>query len=423
MTFFTSSDDPDGSFNEYEIIKLISLYDGRAENTGPYREMKKGTHIPDSEKKKLAQNITFEYHSTDGEQHKDLHIIDLMKRLVDSCTEEKNSCLAYELRSGTIQLLLGNTSDSESFDTKKLLWDAIRARTEQIPGNRQTGGDRADPHEATREVMTRNDRSTRTLQALSGIAIGIFDFDETDFEEIVDTFEPSFEDGSVFLKFNRCTLLSIAEGDRALETCRQTLGVSPYLVIPHAVLIHNEELVQMAEAQIEALREKLDKYWQLRLLLKMRDLEARHDTAYEYLHSLHLPMIFNYPTETTLFEVGRKKRGSIEKYRLVQSRLLELHEEIKEIWQLRRGTAEALVVALLAFISATQAARAILEKDIPPAQAAPMVSWKPIDDPAAHVTQSIDAIGWSAIGFVSIVILSVSLWGLNLFRRRRKSSG
>lgn len=239
-----------------------------------------------------------------------------------------------------------------------MLWNAIRARSkiEQSAENEHNIVNGKNPHEATRAVMAENGLPAETLQALSGITIGIFDFGETDFEEIVDTFEPSFEDGSVFIKFNRCTLLSIAQDDRAFETCRETIGISPYLIIPHAVLIHNEELVQMAEEEIRSIEEKKSF---IPPVLKLGRLETAYNAANEYLHSRHLPMIFNYPTETILFRQGKKKRGSTQKYKIVQSQLLGLQKRIEETWQLRRGIVGGVIASLLAFISVTQAARAI----------------------------------------------------------------
>ncbi|PTR10636.1 hypothetical protein C8R32_101166 [Nitrosospira sp. Nsp5] len=332
--------------NEFEIIKLISLYDGRSENTGPYVELSEKDAA--SEKKKLANEIRFIH------GNEELSIIGLISKLVansPNCGGPSSQHEKLELKSGTIQLLLKNE------ETKTLLWNAIRARskTEESVKNEQGSGN--NPHEATRAVMAENGLPAKILQALSGITIGIFDFGETDFEEIVDTFEPSFEDGSVFIKFNRCTLLSIAQDDRAFETCRKTIGISPYLIIPHAVLIHNEELVLMAE---EAIRSMQKKESSIRPVLSLGKLETAYNAAAEYLHSWYLPIIFNYPTETILFKQGKKKRGSTQKHKIVQSQLVELQKQIEETWLLRRGIVGGFIASLVAFISATQGTQTIL---------------------------------------------------------------
>lgn len=355
----TLSAHEDNPLNEFEIIKLISLYDGRSEDTGPYVDP---SRISGSVKKTLANEIKFKFN-----HEGDLSIYRLMSKLVaahkDSSSQYKSPTL--ELKSGTIQLLLKDEK------TKILLWNAIRARSEKTQQrteneqnaiNERSAVKEKNPHEATRAVMAENGSSAKALQALSGITIGIFDFAETDFEEIVDTFEPSFEDGSVFIKFNRCTLLSIAQDDRAFEACRKTVGISPYLIIPHAVLIHNEELVQMAEEEIRSIEEKNPS---IPRVLKLGSLETTYNAANGYLHSRHLPMIFNYPTETILFKQGKRKRGSTQKYKIVQSQLLELQKQIEETWQLRRGIVGGFIASLLAFMSATQAARAIHDISIP----------------------------------------------------------
>ncbi|KIO48407.1 N-acetyltransferase [Nitrosospira sp. NpAV] len=331
--------------NEFEIIKLISLYDGRSEDTGPYEEPS-GKNTA-SAKKKLANEIRFIH------GNEELSIIGLISKLAansPNCASSSSQHEKLALKSGTIQLLLKNE------ETKTLLWNAIRARS-KIEGSKNGQGAGNNPHEATRAVMAESGLSARILRALSGITIGIFDFCETDFEEIVDTFEPSFEDGSVFIKFNRCTLLSIAQDDRAFEACRKTIGISPYLIIPHAVLIHNEELVLMAEETIQSVQEKESS---IRRVLKLGKLETAYNAAAEYLHSWYLPIIFNYPTETILFKQGKKKRGSTQKHKMVQSQLLELQKQIEETWLLRRGIVGGVIASLLAFITATQATKTIL---------------------------------------------------------------
>ncbi|WP_085922022.1 GNAT family N-acetyltransferase [Nitrosospira lacus] len=398
----TLSAHEDNPLNEFEIIKLISLYDGRSEDTGPYAPPSKENTA--SEKKILANEIKFKY----GDEP--FSIIGLISKLVanyrDPPSQHKSSEL--ELKSGTIQLLL---KDEE---TKTLLWNAIRARSkaEQSTENVQSAVNGNNPHEATRAVMAENGLPAKALQALSGITIGIFDFGQTDFEEIVDTFEPSFEDGSVFIKFNRCTLLSIAQDDRAFEACKKTIGISPYLIIPHAVLIHNEELVQMAEKEIQSIEEKKSFF----SILKLGSLEAAYNTASEYLYSQHLPMIFNYPTETILFKQGKRKRGSTQKYKIVQSQLLEFQKRIEELWQLRRGIVGAVIATLLAFISVMQA-RTVFDMQVRDVMT---IVYDIVDFDGTKLLDHIrdaDVLGAFFIFLVPIVVAWLSLMGLKKIKK------
>ncbi len=314
-------------FNEYEIIKLISLYDGRSENTGPYKPENTSAEC------KLANDIKFEYNSTT------YSILELIEQLtVDQGNKQTDLAQPkLELKSGTIQIL----ADEEVMEP---LLTAVKARRE----------DDKEAHLLIIQAMQDCRRKGKILRSLSGIAIGIFDFEETDVEEILDTFEPSFSDSSVFIKFNRCTLLSIAMTDRALEASK--IGVSPYLIIPHAVIIHNEKLIEMAMAKITKAEEMVDKrdFYGCQALLTLNQIEKCYELANRYMHRWYLPMIFNYPTETTLFSQGHIKRGTIEKYKIAQTRLKELHSQIVSLWELRRGFGAAIIATLLTLISALQ---------------------------------------------------------------------
>ncbi|RJQ09808.1 MAG: hypothetical protein C4551_03380 [Bacillota bacterium] len=75
---------------------------------------------------------------------------------------------------------------------------------------------------------------------------GIFDFDQIDLEEAVDTLIPTFADATAFLRNHRCTLTCIAEEDRSMDECWEEVGISPYLLIPHAALLHNEAISEVA---------------------------------------------------------------------------------------------------------------------------------------------------------------------------------
>ncbi|SCY32473.1 hypothetical protein SAMN05216420_104249 [Nitrosospira sp. Nl5] len=319
LTLSTNDNDP---LNEFEIIKLISLYDGRSEDTGPY------TELASNQSPKLAHRIGFNYRGKEN-----LSINSLIVELIPAeKTEQKKLTRQIALNSGTVQILLVEDEKRKNMD---LLRKAIKARSDDAA------------HKEILREMKEDTFEKQVLQALSGIAIGIFDFQETDNEEILDTFDPSFSDASIFIKFNRCTLLSIVTEDRAWDSCRATVGISPYLIIPHAVIIHNEELVKMAEEKIDRLDVE-----RARRLLKLGRLEADYAEADRYLHSLYLPMIFNYPTEQALFNKGNENRGSTEKYKIMQFKLRELHIQIESLRQTTRSLGQSLLSVILALITA-----------------------------------------------------------------------
>lgn len=329
LTLSTEDNDP---LNEFEIIKLISLYDGRSENTGPY------TKLTDKHPSnhKLAHEIKFKFDTIPNPVPIDQLISGLITESLKK--NRSNELIPHpKLKSGTIQMMLKNSQHMQ------LLRQATQARTDVAA------------HAALVKEMEERTRDKEILQALSGIAIGIFDFEETDIEEILDTFEPSFSDDNIFIKFNRCTLLSIVKKDRAWDTSKDKIGISPYLIIPHAVLIHNEELAEMAEEEIDGLDENKE-----RRLTNLRQLERVYVKADRYLHSSYLPMIFNYPTEKTLYDKGNENRGSLEKYRVVQFKLRELRIQIESLWQTRRSIAQVFITIVATSVSVVMAIRSQL---------------------------------------------------------------
>jgi hypothetical protein len=161
---------------------------------------------------------------------------------------------------------------------------------------------------------------------------------------LLDTFEPTFTDSALFIRINRGSVLQMTPHDRARESVVDSIGVSPYLIIPHAVLLHNEELVKRAEQGVdEALRSSS---------VSMR--EAAAQAADMNLRYYHLPNIFNYKTERTLFERGSADRGSQDRRDDVVEKLDELNERVSAFWLRRQDLGQIFVAGLLAVFTGLQ---------------------------------------------------------------------
>ena len=108
----------------------------------------------------------------------------------------------------------------------------------------------------------------RRVVAVGGVLQGLLDFEDIGPAELSDVFGEAELDDDSLLAFHKGTLLSISiAGEKAAEK-RETklaipIGISPYLAVPHAVLLHNEQLVKSAlirandQAHVLSRREEL----------------------------------------------------------------------------------------------------------------------------------------------------------------------
>ncbi len=293
------------TFSEFDLIKLIHLYDGRTERTEMARQVRfrcpHGSEVP---------------------------VAGLLAKLATDPSPDAR------LMAGTVEICTGGT-DAGGISHGDLL-AAVRCA-------RQEGGQQ--DHARLVEWMQQGAVPARTLMAYCGIVTGIFDFDEVDPGEVLDTLEPTFADATAMLRIHRCTLVCIADEDRALAECWRTIGISPYLIIPHAVLLYNERLVDEAEEQIEAVTDRSS---------SLRELEPARTLAERNLNRLYLQNVFNYLTERTLFERGSEGRGSADKLAATRNKLAELEARINTQWEKRRDLGQLAITVLLALLSLLQ---------------------------------------------------------------------
>jgi GNAT superfamily N-acetyltransferase len=300
------------TFSEFDIIKLIHLYDGRTEKT------------------EMARKVRFR--CRDGSE---VPIVDLLTKLAPGPFP------VARLKAGTVEICTG-TADAAGISHSDLL-EAVRSA-------RQEDGQKAHARVAT--WMQNGDIPGRTLMAYCGIVTGIFDFEEVDTGEVLDTLEPTFADAGTMLRIHRCTLVCMTDDDRAMEECRRTIGISPYLIIPHAVLLHNEQLVDEAEGRIDSVTECPS---------PLRELEKARTLAERNLNRIYLQNVFNYVTERTLFERGSEGRGSVDKLASTRNKLSELEARVKAQWEKQRDRGQMAITILLALLSLMQVKEAYFD--------------------------------------------------------------
>ncbi|MGB5694602.1 MAG: hypothetical protein WBM46_03025 [Polyangiales bacterium] len=294
-------------FTELDIIRLIHLYAGGGERSS------------------IAEKLRFNVSGLSFRQD------ELLAALVSDLRWEGlpiPTAEGLELQGGTVSIVTRG-------DVSKVLETTRRARQGETDAANQFD-----------QWMEKQDAEWRTVLSLCGIVTGIFDFVEVDEQEALDTLQPTFSSSDAFYRINRNTFVKIAKDDRAHVLSRATMGISPYLAIPHAVLIHNAANVENAEKElVRALghtRRSVDR------------MERARGVAERRLQHLYVPNVFNYETERTLYERGREQRGDTDRLAAVTSKLDELLSALKAAWDLQHDRGQKRIAMLVIFISAMQ---------------------------------------------------------------------
>lgn len=325
----------DKSFSEYDIIKLIHLYDGHSEHT------------------RLRKSIRFSI--ADGE-------LLSARKLLSKMTGAPKT----RIRGGTIEIVTGSQAlkEPEGETHAYLLNVAREARKDDEEGQRK--------HKILKQYFANASKPPEPadkynegdlLRAYCGLVTGIFDFREIGHEEAMDTLEATFADDATFLRIHRCTLLCISDEDRAYEACTERIGASPYLILPHAALLHNESLVREADAALDkafrATREVRPPFikrlfkrdlWRGKSFGPLAQLESALHEAERKLRQC-VPNIFNYVTESELFTKGTVGRGLINQREATEAKLTELKSLIDLLWNVRRETGQMVIAMMLALVS------------------------------------------------------------------------
>ena len=368
-----------GSFDEYAILAQIHLYDGRAEST------------------QLRSTIEFHLDSRNAatitgadnllESLKRKHLVPIPGEVQPP--KEKHfiaGTIQYAPRvSGTSGQKEGVLSSSDLLENIQKVWQARRDKDKEKNPALDALKKLYDDFE-----NGRNRKPWEELRAFAGIVVGIFDFRRVDLEEMLDTLAPTFCDGHVFLQMNRCSLTACTPDDRVIQdsNVREQIGISPYLLLPHAAIIHNETMARLAELALDAVHGRIEsgrdalhlavfikKFREkFRLLFarksgserdseegqvmtgssaklgssSLEDLERELEEASRNLGELQLPNVFNYVTERTLFEKGMETRGFLDKRKAVEAKRIDTKEQIELLWKLRAEGSQIWVAALLA---------------------------------------------------------------------------
>jgi hypothetical protein len=177
----------------------------------------------------------------------------------------------------------------------------------------------------------------RRVVALAGLIQGLLDFAEIGPAELSDVFAEADLDDESLLAFHKGTLLSLSikesdeEEQREAELARP-IGMSPYLVIPHVVLLHNEQRLKWALIQVNELlarqkprgRPMPTGGWRISIDQTEAGVREISDALAQ-----RLPNIFHYRAEQALYDGGSTSRGFDDFDALIRSRLEELRGRLE----------------------------------------------------------------------------------------------
>lgn len=257
--------DPASTLNEYDLVKLLKLWEG-------------GEGV--SEGEPLAMKRQLRVMVDDGEGIVTLD--ELAQRIVASHGHLDPRSGAPQLRAGTIQLRLGEER-----------WGSIYERLLPI----RRGGLEADVgfSEKSMPEATWND-----LMALQAVLCGLLHGDMVDDAEMRDSFMlPMNLAADALLAVNKGTMLMVSDECRLGETLGSIVGVNPFLSIPHAALIYNEETLREPLVAVREMNEERDDE------VVLSSFESGLSRA---LQVQYLPNVFHYSRERTLFDHGNDSR-------------------------------------------------------------------------------------------------------------------
>lgn len=162
------------------------------------------------------------------------------------------------------------------------------------------------------------------------------------------------------------------------------IGLSPYLLIPHAALLHNEALIDDSEAALcdVAVKHRIG----------LTNLENARQRMERNLNRFYLPNIFNYITEKTLFASGSEGRGTNERLIATRAKLNELDGQIKSAWAQRHHRGQMRIAALMAVFTVLGLRDVLYE--------------------LMKGTAMESYLWWDLFGLAGVVVLLYILWGM-----------
>ncbi len=209
-------------------------------------------------------------------------------------------------------------------------------------------------HELAEQQYERTYYNNPTFQAINnifcGFALGIFDFERMDFDEVTDTLIPRKANENYLLLMNRGILLCACHDDDMFTATLNSIGISPYLLIPNMVLVNNEFTLNRIDSAIE----NLYKYQNSKGQIALNELRRVRTEIDHWLNDNYLPNIFQYPTEKDLYEFGSDHRGVLIYKSNLENNIQTLDDLKDELIANRQENSDLMMTILLTLLSGIQ---------------------------------------------------------------------
>jgi GNAT superfamily N-acetyltransferase len=276
---------------------------------------------------------------------------------IQECSDVKeNICLKYKNRRTklmTIKELMMELSNSKS--SISLNSGIIQLLTNEIEEHVINNFSKQIQDTKRHEI---EDKGVMSLaKAVCGIVQGIFDFDRMDEEEIYDTIKPFMSSDLSFLSLSRGTLLKFSKEDEIMEVVKDSIIISPYLLIPSSVLVHNENILATAN---NLLNQSLEN----KSSLTLKNLSSNQEKIHRLINYEYVDNIFQYHTENEIINNGNLERGLTFLKSNIQDRLKELEEKISTKRNKIKMFSDAMIVAILFIIAALEFGKEFLSLPI-----------------------------------------------------------
>jgi ribosomal protein S18 acetylase RimI-like enzyme len=323
----------DIALNEYDVIKLAKHWMGGEDIKGPYAVSGAEAAVRFSRDEE-TWTLSELAHDVIGDELK-----------------------GASPRAGIIQLITGD-DDPEAW---REAWEVIRAAKEE------PAIDTSFPFKRPEQRLL--------VESIAGVIQTLIDFREIDDAELRDVLAGMDVGEDGMQGVHKGTLLYMAASDRTWGVSKLSYGISPYLLLPHAVLLHNEEILRTADAAVQRERDAVKELSATRTalgrpsergrlshLLRMpflartfarhvrkerKTLRAVREELHRGLQRDYLPNVFHYPNERHIYEVGETSRG-------LSALAQELRESLDEFdarWEggasMRRTMADDIKAGLL----------------------------------------------------------------------------
>lgn len=188
------------------------------------------------------------------------------------------------------------------------------------------------------------------FKSFCGICLGIFDYGRMGLQEVDDTLVPlpDSKTEKSFMVIHRGVLAMLGHGDDVMDTFWNTLGINAYLLIPSAVLAHNDFVSRDAERRLNKMLADLrfDKTDP-----SISKLLSERNFIDDLLNDDLLGNVFQYKTEQELYEEGMARRGIAERIRDGRSKLEQLDKLIITKQEERRNRAQKFIQVILSLLS------------------------------------------------------------------------